>query len=69
MRWGDDDDRGYWEYLTVGPYKLSHQRDHACNQLCRNDGRWHMHSSDVDRRTGDYFAIMCRWVKRDEAVA
>lgn len=53
---------GSWEYLTVGPFRLPHERDTACNRLCEQDGRWHMHSSDVHRKTGDYFAIMCRWL-------
>lgn len=62
MAWGES---GRNEYMTLGPYRFSHERDQACNKLCRS-GKWHMHSSDVCRITGGYIAIMARWVDDTE---
>jgi hypothetical protein len=64
MAWSDEP-RGRNEYMTLGPFKFPHQRDAAANDLCRS-GRWHMHSSDLVRETGEYFCIMARYVEDDE---
>lgn len=68
MSWNDDQEKKEkWrnEYMTVGPYPFPHQRDAACNSLATS-GEWFMHSSDVHRQTGHYFAIMARSVKVDD---
>lgn len=66
MIWGEEEE-GHNEYMTLGPYPFSHQRDAAANKLCVAGGKgWHMHSSDVCRKTGGYFCIMARWVKDGE---
>lgn len=68
MAWNDDDD-GFNEYMTLGPFGFPHERDAAANRLCREGGKgWHMHSSDVTRDGGQYFCIMARWRKRREGV-
>lgn len=65
MAWGDDEDDGYHEYMTLGPFRFPHERDRAANDLCREGGSgWHMHSSDICRNTGGYLCIMARWIKR-----
>ena len=65
MAWGDA--KGRNEYLTLGPYRMPHERDADCNKLCAADGRWHMHSTDICRKTGGYIAIMCRWIEEMES--
>lgn len=65
MSWNEECGRN--EYMTLGPFRFPHERDAACNHLCAEGGRgWYMHSSDVCRKTGGYFAVMARWVKDGE---
>jgi len=63
MAWNEEP-RYRNEYVTIGPYKFPHQRDAACNLLA-SAGDWYMHSSDVHRQTGEYFAIMARGIRID----